>query len=109
MKLVYLFIYLVFGCIIFVSIIKWIPYNEEKKDLIQYRVIDVEKRINSVYLLVELNNHYYLMQRSFNNAIFRHYPNCPYCRNKFVPFIFSIHDGLDIRLQNKYKSISKGE
>ena len=46
MKLVYLFIYLVLSCIIFVSIIKWIPYNEEKKDLIQYRVIDVEKRIN---------------------------------------------------------------
>ena len=108
-KIYYISFYLFLISIVYFNVSKWFSFQEDKKDLIEYKVIDVVKEINSVYLLVELNNHYYIVHKSLDNVIFRHYKDCPFCRKKFVPFIFSIHDGYNSKLQEKYKKISKGE
>ena len=108
-KIYYTFVYLFLIAVIYFNVSKWFVFKEEKKDLLEYQVIDVIKERNQINLLVELNNHYYSVYKCSDNVIFKHYKDCPFCRKTFVPFIFSIHDGYGTKLQEKYKKISKGE
>lgn len=101
--------YIVLLTIISLSICNWISiFKEEKTDLISYKVIDVIKD-KGVYLLIELNNHYYLLNKSSDNYIFQHYKKCPFCKKDFKQFIFSIYDGYTSKLQEKYKKLKNDD
>lgn len=106
-KLIYIFMYIFLAAIIFGFSIRFID-KEEKKDLLKYKVIDVIREENQIKLLVEINNHYYILNKSFDNAIFKHDKNCPFCRKGFKAFVFSIYDGYDLKLQEKYKKLKEG-
>lgn len=103
-KLSYILVYSFLIAINFIFISKFFV-KEEKKDLLEYKVIDVVKIDKQVHLIAELNNHYYVIHKSFDNVIFKHYTECPYCRKKFIPFVFSVYDSFNLKLQEKYKNL----
>ncbi|MBR4315971.1 MAG: hypothetical protein IKP65_03240 [Alphaproteobacteria bacterium] len=100
-KFIYIFIYFFLIAIIFGFSIRFLK-NDEKKDLLEYKVIDVIKEDNHMKLIAEINQHYYVLNKSFDNVIFKHYKECPFCRKEFKPFVFSIYDGYNMKLQEKF-------
>ena len=97
-------VYIILICVIGYFVNRWIPVIYEKKDgLIEYRVVDVEED----GLVVEINGHLYLMSKSFDNCLFRHWVKCPKCKDKFKCLTFSVYDGYSLELQEKYKRIKK--
>lgn len=106
-KVFYLIIYSILICIIGFSIFKWSYIFKEEKDLIEYKVLDVVKDNNQICFLIELNQHYYIQYSIGKNVIFKHYKECPFCRKKFKPFIFSTYDGLNTKLQEKFNNLNK--